>query len=170
MPTNSPQVKVDGTRSYGAEVVCTTRYRAARRCGRPPHGPQPVRAGAALQRPARHCRQGTVAWEIYADLPAVDLVLVPVGGGYQRGGGGPENPAPSVKIIGMIGAGCRCASLRRRPRRGLAAADTSAPWPTGTDLELGDLTFAHIQRYVDDIVTVTKPNSGRRRRLLTEAG
>ena len=176
MPTNSPQVKVAGTRSYGAEVVlydpATERREdvAARLMARspyvlvPPFNDADVIAG-----------QGTVGLEIFHDLPAVDLVLVPVGGGGLISGvaAALKTLRPEVKIIGVepeLAADAQ-ASFRAGRIIGWPAADTNRTLADGVrTLELGDLTFAHIQRYVDDIVTVSEAEiRAAARRLLTEA-
>ena len=176
MPTNSPRVKVAGTRSYGAEVVlydpATERREdvAARLMARspyvlvPPFNDADVIAG-----------QGTVGLEIFHDLPAVDLVLVPVGGGGLISGvaAALKTLRPEVKIIGVepeLAADAQ-ASFRAGRIIGWPAADTNRTLADGVrTLELGDLTFAHIQRYVDDIVTVSEVEiRAAARRLLTEA-
>ncbi|WP_375416947.1 threonine/serine dehydratase [uncultured Hymenobacter sp.] len=176
MPTNSPEVKVAGTRSYGAEVVlydpAVERREdvAARLMQRSPYVLVPpfndfhVIAG-----------QGTVGLEILQDLPAVDLVLVPVGGGGLISGLAValKTLRPEVKIIGVepeLAADAQ-ASLRSGQIVGWPAADTNRTLADGVrTLEVGDLTFAHLQRYVDDIITVSEAEIRRATRcLLTES-
>lgn len=176
MPTNSPQVKVDGTRRLGAEVVMydpavEKREDVAARLMTgapyvliPPFNDAHVIAG-----------QGTVGLEIFADLPAVDLVLLPVGGGGLISGVAVALKAlrPEVQIIGVepeLAADAQ-ASLQSGKIVGWPAADTNRTLADGVrTLEVGDLTFAHLQRYVDGIVTVSEAEiRAAARRLLTEA-
>lgn len=176
MPTNSPQVKVAGTRSYGAEVVlydpATERREevAARLMQRAPYVLVPP-----FNDPAIIAGQGTVGLEIFADLPAVDLVLVPVGGGGLISGLAValKTLRPAVKIIGIepeLAADAQ-ASLRAGQIVAWPAADTNRTLADGVrTLAVGDLTFAHLQRYVDDIITVSEAEiRAAAQRLLTEA-
>ena len=176
MPTNSPAVKVTATRSYGAEVVLydpalEKREDVATRLMEqspyvlvPPFNDAHVIAG-----------QGTVGLEIFQDLPTVDMVLVPVGGGGLISGLAValKTLRPSVKIIGVepeLAADAQ-ASLRSGQIVGWPAADTNRTLADGVrTLQVGDLTFAHLQRYVDDIITVSEAEiRTATRRLLTEA-
>lgn len=176
MPTNSPKVKIAATRSYGAEVVLydpATEKRedvAARLMERrpyvlvPPFNDAHVIAG-----------QGTVGLEIFADLPDVDLVLVPVGGGGLISGvaAALKQLKPSVKIIGVepeLAADAQ-ESFRSGQIVELPAAHTNRTIADGVrTLRVGDLTFAHIQRYVDDIVTVSEEEIRQvTRRLILDA-
>ena len=176
MPTNSPQVKVAATRGYGAEVVlydpaAEKREDVAARLMQaspyvlvPPFNDPYIIAG-----------QGTVGLEIFQDLPLVDLVLVPVGGGGLISGLAValKTLRPEVKIIGVepeLAADAQ-ASLRSGHIVSLPAADTFRTLADGVrTLQVGELTFAHMKRYVDDIVTVSELEiRAAARRLLTEA-
>ena len=175
MPTNSPKVKVAATRGYGAEVVlfdpATERREdvAARLMARKPYVLVPP-----FNDPYVIAGQGTVGLEIFHDLPDVDLVLTPVGGGGLISGVAVALKAlrPGVKIIGVepaLAADAQ-ASLRAGRVVGWSAADTNRTIADGVrTLEVGDLTFAHMQRYVDDIITVSEAEIRMAaRRLLTE--
>ena len=178
MPTNSPRVKVAGTRGYGAEVVlydpATERRedvaaRIMQALAEPPVLVPPFNDAGVI------AGQGTVGLEIFQDLPAVDLVLVPVGGGGLISGVAValKTLRPSVKIIGVepeLAADAQ-ASFRAGQIVAWPAADTNRTLADGVrTLALGDLTFAHVQHYVDDIITVSEAElRAAARRLLTEA-
>lgn len=176
MPVNAPTVKVEATRAYGAQVVlydpATERREAvAERLMQgqswvlvPPFNDPYVIAG-----------QGTVGLEIWEDLPSVELVLVPVGGGGLIGGIATalKTLNPAIKIVGVEPEVAADAHESFRSGRIVeyTAAQTARTLADGVrTLSVGDLTFAHIQRYVDDIITVSEAEiRTAARRLLFEA-
>lgn len=177
MPTNAPQVKIAATRALGAEVVLydpATENReelAARILAQNP--------GAALVPPFNDALviagQGTAGLEIAEDLPAVDLVLTPVGGGGLVSGVAAAVKAlcPQAKVVGVepeLAADAQ-ASFRAGRVVTWAAADTSRTLADGVrTTSVGDLTFAHLQALVDDIVTVSEAElRAAARRLLLQA-
>ena len=158
MPDNSPTVKVDATRGYGAEVLLV-----------PPAEREAVAAavlderGLTLIPPYDHvdiiAGQGTVGLEIIEDLPSVDVVVVPVGGGGLASGVASAVKAlvPSVAVIGVEPADAADAA------ESLAAGELR-PWPLerrirtvadGLRTGLSELTLAHLSKHLDGIVTVT---------------
>ncbi|GAA1217471.1 threonine ammonia-lyase [Prauserella alba] len=159
MPENTPQVKVEGTRRYGAEVVLvpsgqreSVAYRLVEELG------------AALVPPFDHpdiiAGQGTAGLEIADDLPDVELVLVPISGGGLASGIGTAVKAlcPNAAVIGV------------EPELAADAADSLragkiVEWPVedrvrtiadGLRSQPSELTFAHLQTVLDGIVTVTE--------------
>ncbi len=176
MPTNAPAVKVAATRALGAKVVLydpaverredvAARLQTQRpRVLVPPFDDPYVIAG-----------QGTAGLEIFEDLPAVELVLAPVGGGGLLSGLAVALKAlkPSIKIIGVepeLAADAQ-ASLRAGRVVEWPAADTNRTLADGVrTLRLSELTFRHLRTYADDIVAVSEADLRRAaRRLLTEA-
>lgn len=176
MPTNAPGIKIEATRRYGADVVLydpTTQKREAvaqeLMKGHdwtlvPPFNDPYVIAG-----------QGTIGLEIFEDLPRVDLVITPVGGGGLISGISTALKMlnPRVKVIGVepeVAADAQ-ASLRSGHIVEMTSAETSRTIADGVrTLALGDLTFAHVRQYVDDIVTVSEADIRQAtRRLLLEA-
>jgi len=158
MPDTAPQVKIEATRRFGAEVVLVpaadresrTRTLADQRGLRivPPYDHPDIIAG-----------QGTVGLEIVADLPDVAVVLVPVGGGGLASGVATvvKALAPGVAVIGVEPA------LAADAADSLAAGELR-PWTTreryrtvadGLRTSLSELTFAHLRARLDRIVTVT---------------
>lgn len=162
MPTNAPSIKIEATRGYGATVVLydplsENREEVTARLmdGHawvlvPPFNDPHVIAG-----------QGTMGLEIVGDLPDVDTVLVPIGGGGMISGIATAIRAlkPGVRIIGVEPE--MADDARQSFERGqivtLSAAQTGRTLADGVrTLALGDLTFAHIRTLVDQIVTVSE--------------
>jgi threonine dehydratase len=163
MPNVSPQVKIDAVEALGAEVRLVepaerehvTRQLAAERGLSivPPYDHRDIIAG-----------QGTVGLEILEDLPEVDVILVPVGGGGLASGVATAAKAlkPTVKVVGVEPA------LAADARDSLAAGQLRA-WPVdqtyrtsadGLRTNLSPLTFAHLRARLDGIVTVAEDEIG----------
>jgi threo-3-hydroxy-L-aspartate ammonia-lyase len=160
MPSNSTPAKVAAVKALGAAVELVPpeqREQAAKALAAerglvlvPPYDDHAVMAG-----------QGTIGLEICADLPDVDAVLVPIGGGGLISGIAVAIKAlrPNAKVIGVEPelAGDAAESLRRGER---TAWDVPRARRTIADglraVVLGELTWPHIHRYVDAIVTVTE--------------
>ena len=157
MPTTTPLIKVNRTRNYGAEVIlegndfdecCAYAYRLAEDKNMTfvhPFNDLAVATG-----------QGTIAMEIIKELPTVDYILVPVGGGGLCAGISTLAKLlnPKIKVIGVEPAGANCMqeSLKAGHVVELKSADTIAD---GTAVRCpGDLIFPYIQENVDDIITI----------------
>jgi threonine dehydratase len=162
MPDNAPPVKVEGTRALGAEIV---------RCGPASDERQAVAEQLAAERglvivppfddPWIMAGQGTVGLEIADDLPPVEVVLVPVGGGGLISGVATAIKArrPQARVIGVEPALAADAQQSFREGHVVAwpAADTSRTLADGVRTQsLGALTYAVIRERVDDIVTVSE--------------
>lgn len=157
MPTTTPLVKVNNTKDYGAEVVlCGETFDdAAAEAMRlveekgytyiPPFNDLTVATG-----------QGTIAYEIFQDLPDVDIILVPIGGGGLAAGVATLAKLlnPHVKVIGVepTGAASMKASLEAGHIVTLPSVNTIAD---GVAVKTpGDLVFPYIQQNVDGILTI----------------
>jgi threonine dehydratase len=160
MPDAAPAVKVDGVRRLGAEVVIvspaerdTRAFELAAEHGYvlvPPYDDADVLAG-----------QGTVGLEIAADLPGAATLLVPVSGGGLLGGVATavKARAPQIRVIGVEPelAGDAAESFRRQERVSWLPEQTYRTIADGLrTTALGEIPWRQIQRYVDDIVTVTE--------------
>ena len=157
MPETAPAVKVEGTRSYGAEVLFegTTSVQRRRRA-------EAVAAerGLTMVPPFDHpdiiAGQGTVGREILEDQPSVDTVYVPVGGGGLIAGvaAAVKQRRPSTRIVGVEPVGA--AAMARSVEAGAPVTlDNVASIADGLlPVRPGDLTFAHVAAFVDHIVTV----------------
>jgi len=157
MPTSTPLMKVNRTKSYGAEVVlygdvydeaCAHAYELAEMHGYTfihPFDDETVATG-----------QGTIAMEIIKELPLVDYILVPIGGGGLATGVSTlvKLLNPKIKVIGVepAGAACMKESLRKGEVITLTDINTIAD---GTAVKTpGSSIFPYIQKNLDDIITV----------------
>ncbi len=172
MPDNAPQIKIDSTRAFGAEVVFVgpasseRKQKAEALAGEhgyiiiPPYNDEKIIAGA-----------GTTGLEIFTDLPDADIVLVPVGGGGLISG-----IAAAVKLAGWKGKvvgvepelACDAqASLRSGRIMEFSAEQTSRTLADGLRTQsVGEINFEHIRRFIDDIVTVSESEILEAMRLL----
>lgn len=157
MPTNTPFIKVERTRGYGAEVVLhgdvyDESYDYALKLAEE-HGYTFVHPFNDL---AVATGQGTIAMEIIQELPLVDCILVPIGGGGLATGVSTLAKLinPHIKVIGVepAGAACMKASLEAGHVVKLPAVNTIAD---GTAVQQpGDIIFPYIQKNLDGIITV----------------
>ncbi|MBE5907282.1 MAG: threonine ammonia-lyase [Lachnospiraceae bacterium] len=157
MPTTTPLIKVNRTKSYGAEVVlygdvydeaCEYALKLAKEEGYTFIHP--------FDDPAVATGQGTIAMEIIKELPLVDYILVPIGGGGLATGVSTLAKLinPKIKVIGVEpeGAACMKASLAKGEVTTLPTVNTIAD---GTAVKTpGTQIFPYIQKNIDDIVTV----------------
>lgn len=158
MPTTTPLIKVERTKDLGAEVVLAGNvydeaYEEAVRLAE--------EQGLTFIHPfndlAVATGQGTIAMEIVQELPLVDIILVPIGGGGLITGVATLAKLlnPRITVIGVepAGAACMKASLEAGHVVKLPSANTIAD---GTAvLEPGDKIFPYVQQNVDNIITVT---------------
>ncbi|HEY2464264.1 MAG TPA: pyridoxal-phosphate dependent enzyme [Steroidobacteraceae bacterium] len=156
MPSNSPQAKQAAVRRYGGDVVLCEPTLAAREST----ARQVMeRTGAVFIHPYDDLRvmagQGTTAIELLEDVPGLDMILCPVGGGGQLSGIAVAAKAikPAVRVIGVepVGADDAARSLKAGKIIPMLEPRTIAD---GLKTSLGQRPFAEIMRLVDDIVTV----------------
>lgn len=116
--------------------------------------------------------QGTVGLEILEDLPDVAAVLVPVGGGGLSAGvaAAVKQRRPSARIIGVEPTGAPKLSRARLAGAPVRLDSTSSIADGLLAVEIGRLTFAHHQRYVDDVIVVEDAAMRRAMRLLLDRG
>ena len=164
MPETAPAIKVDGARSYGAEVIVegtTSLERKARAES------EAVRRGLSMVPPFDHpdivAGQGTVGKEILEDAPAVDAVYVPIGGGGLIAGvaAAVKHQRPTTRVVGVepVGAAAMAASVGAGEPVTLESVGSIADGLL--PVRPGDLTFAHVRRFVDDVVTVDDDAIGK---------
>lgn len=157
MPTTTPLMKVNRTKSYGAEVVlygdvydeaCAKAYELAEEKGYTfihPFDDLTVATG-----------QGTIAMEIFKELPLVDFILVPIGGGGLATGVSTLAKLlnPKIRVIGVEPAGANCMqeSLKNGQVTTLPKVNTIAD---GTAVKTpGSKLFPYIKENLDGIITV----------------
>lgn len=157
MPTTTPLIKVNRTKGYGAEVIlygdvydeaCDKAYELAREYGYTFVHP--------FDDPAVATGQGTIAMEIVKELPLVDDILVPVGGGGLATGVSvlAKLLNPKIKVIGVEPANANClqVSIQNGKVTTLPKVNTIAD---GTAVKTpGEKIFPYLQENLDDIVTV----------------
>jgi len=159
VPDVAPRIKVEATRAYGAEVIEV------------PIGEHEAKAhelaaerGLTLVPPYDHAAiiagQGTAGLEIADDLPDVEVVLVPVSGGGLASGVGTAIKArcPQARVIGVEPAlaGDATEGLRLGRQVDWPQADRARTIADGLRAQPSELTFAHLQAVVDDMVTVSE--------------
>ena len=157
MPTTTPLMKVNRTKSYGAEVVL--------------YGDVYDEAAAHAQQLAEDhgytfihpfddlavaTGQGTIAMEIFKELPLVDYILVPVGGGGLATGVSTLAKLlnPNIKVIGVEPAGANC--LQKSLKAGkVVTLDSVNTIADGTAVKTpGTNIFPYLQAGLDDVLTV----------------
>lgn len=157
MPTTAPLIKVEGARGFGAEVIFAGTTSADRKIRAEQEA---MERGLTMVPPFDHewiiAGQGTLGLEILDQCPHVGAVLVPVGGGGLLAGvaAAIKQSRPSVRVIGVEPSGA--AAMKASLEQGRAVTlDTTASVADGLmPVRPGDLTFAHAQTYVDEVITV----------------
>ena len=157
MPTTTPLIKVNRTKGYGAEVVlygdvydeaCEKAYELAKENGYTFIHP--------FDDPAVATGQGTIAMEIIKELPVVDYILVPVGGGGLATGVSTLAKLlnPKIKVIGVEPEGANC--LHESVKAGkVLTLDHVSTIADGTAVKTpGSRIFPYLQKNLDDIITV----------------
>ena len=157
MPTTTPLIKVNRTKGYGAEVIlygnvydeaCEYAMKLAKEKGLTfvhPFDDLDVATG-----------QGSIAMEIIKELPTVDYILVPIGGGGLATGVSTLAKLlnPHIKVIGVepSGAACMKASLEKGEVVTLPHVNTIAD---GTAVQTpGEHIFPYLQENLDDVITI----------------
>jgi threonine dehydratase len=176
MPSNASKVKLEATRGLGAEVILVgpaseDRIRKAEELEKerglvpvPPYNDEKIIAG-----------QGTIGLEILEDMPNVDVVLVPVGGGGIISGIATaiKESHSRAKVIGVepeFAADAR-ESLRTGKIQVTLAENAAKTLADGLRSQsVGPITFEHIRKYVDAIIAVKEDEIKQAMRTLLFAG
>lgn len=157
MPTTTPLIKVNRTRNYGAEVVlvgndfdeaCAYAVRLAGEKGYTfvhPFDDLDVATG-----------QGSIAMEIIKELPTVDYILVPVGGGGLCTGVSvlAKLLNPKIKVIGVEPAGANCLQASLQAGEVLTLPSTSTIADGTAVRRPGEKLFPYLRENVDEIITI----------------
>ena len=116
--------------------------------------------------------QGTIGLEILTDLPDVATVFVPVGGGGLSAGvaAAIKLHRPATRVIGVEPSGAPKLSRARKAGSPVKLETTSSIADGLLAVEIGHLTFAHHQRYIDDVVLVDDAAMKRAMRVLLDRG
>ena len=159
MPTTAPAVKFEGARAYGAEVVfCGTttieRRLEAERIA--------AERGMTMVPPFDHpwviAGQGTIGLEILEDLPGVEAIYLPVGGGGLVSGvaAAVKRLQPAVRIVGVEPTGAPKMTRSLAAGHPVTLESTSSIADGLLAVRPADITFAHVAALVDEVVTVTE--------------
>jgi threonine dehydratase len=172
MPSDIPAIKRDATKALGAEIILVgpgslERQQRAEELAEqhgyaivPPFNDEKIIAG-----------QGTIGLEILEDLPTVETILVPVGGGGMLSGiaTAVKLSNPSINVIGVepeLAADAQ-ASLRAGKITESSAGEATRTIADGLRSQsIGPINFEHIRKYVDDIITVSEFEIRQATRLL----
>ena len=157
MPTTTPLVKVNNTKDYGAQVILHGEVfdDAAELAAR-----MAEEQGLTYVHPFNDLTlatgQGTIAYEIFQDLPDVDVILVPIGGGGLATGVSTLAKLlnPNVTVIGVEPSGA--ASMKASLDAGhVVTLDRVETIADGVAVKTpGDQIFPYIQKNIDDIITI----------------
>ena len=157
MPTTAPAVKVEGVRSYGAEVIFegTTSIARQQRAEK-----EAAARGLTVIPPFDHPRviagQGTVGLELLEQVPDLATVYVPMGGGGLIAGVSTalKLSNPAVRVIGVEPVGAMKMRAARDAGHPVTLEKTASIGDGIMNMRAGDITFAHVQQHVDELVAV----------------
>jgi threonine dehydratase len=170
MPSNAPKAKQGSVARYGGKIIfCEPTLQA-----RESTVEQVIaETGAILIHPYNDLHvmagQGTTAVELLEDVPDLDVILCPVGGGGHLSGiaVAAKTMKPTVRVVGVEPAGADDASRSFRSGQIVPMVNPKTI-ADGLRSSLGEKPFAEIRRYVDDIVTVSEDSIVQAMRLIWE--
>jgi threonine dehydratase len=157
MPTTAPPIKIEGARGFGAEVIFagTTSVERKKRAEE-----EAASRGLTMVPPFDHewiiAGQGTLGLEILEQCPGVQTVLVPVGGGGLLAGvaAAIKQTRPGVRVIGVEPTGAAAMKASLEAGHAVTLPTTASVADGLMPVRPGDLTFAHAQKFVDQVITV----------------
>ena len=159
MPTTAPQVKIDGCKAYGAEVIMegTTSLHRQKRAEE-----EAGARGLTIVPPFDHRQiiagQGTMGLEILEQCPDLTTVVVPVGGGGMAAGvaAAVKMSKPGVRVVAVEPEGAPKMTKSFEAGHPVTLPSSRSIADGLMNLRPGDLTFAHIRAFVDEVVTVSE--------------
>jgi threonine dehydratase len=157
MPTSAPAIKVEGARGFGAEVIFEGTTSAQRKSRAEQEAST---RGLTIVPPFDHpwiiAGQGTAGLEIVEQAPPLGTVIAQMGGGGLVSGvaAAVKRLSPSTRVIGVEPAGAAKITASRAAGRPVTLEKTASVADGLMPVRPGDLTFAHVQAFVDDVVTV----------------
>jgi threonine dehydratase len=157
MPTTAPQIKIDGAKAFGAEVILAGTTSSDRRARAEAEA---AARGLTMVPPFDHewiiAGQATAGLEILRQQPDLAAVLVPIGGGGLIAGvaAAIKLSKPDVMVIGVEPAGAAAMKASVDAGHPVTLARTETIADGLMPVRPGDLTFAHVQRFVDRVITV----------------
>ena len=157
MPTTAPSIKIEGAKGFGAEVILEGTTSADRRARAEQEA---AGRGLTVVPPFDHewiiAGQGTAGLEILEQRPDVAAVVVPIGGGGLVAGvaAAIKQSNPSIRVIGVEPAGAAAMKASLDAGHPVTLPRTHSVADGLMPVRPGDLTFAHVQAYVDAVITV----------------
>jgi threonine dehydratase len=157
MPTTAPDIKIEGARAFGAEVILEGTTSADRRARAEAEAEA---RGLTMVPPFDHewiiAGQGTAGLEILEQRPDVAAVVAPIGGGGLVAGiaAAIKQSKPGVRVIGVEPAGAAAMKASVDAGRPVTLPTTHSVADGLMPVRAGDLTFAHVQAFVDAVITV----------------
>ena len=157
MPTTAPTIKVEGAKSFGAEVIFAGTTSVERRARAEQEA---ASRGLTMVPPFDHewiiAGQGTLGLEILEQNPEVATILVPVGGGGLLAGVATavKLSKPAVRVIGVEPSGAAAMKASLDAGEPVTLPKTESVADGLMPVRPGDLTFAHAREYVDEVITV----------------
>jgi threonine dehydratase len=173
VPTTVTSTKRAGVKRLGARIELA----GATTVDRMQRAQEIARAeGRTVVPPSDHpliiAGQGTIGLEIVQDLPSVETIVVPVGGGGLSAGiaTAVKMRIPEARVVGVEPAGAPKLSRARAAGRPVRLEKTSSIADALLAVEIGHIPFAHHQRYLDDVVLVDDDAIRRAMRVLLDRG
>lgn len=158
MPQDAPPIKLAATRGYGAEVVLYDRASAVREeIGRALASERGYTIVPPYDHPHVIAGQGTAALELFAEVPDLDLLLVPCGGGGLLSGSAlaAKAVAPGCRVIGVEPAAADDATRSFKTGELVRVHEPATIADGARTPSLGDYTFPLVRELVSDMVTVS---------------
>ncbi|HET7221295.1 MAG TPA: threonine/serine dehydratase [Vicinamibacterales bacterium] len=157
MPTTAPKIKIDGARAFGAEVILAGTTSSERRARAEAEA---AARGLTMVPPFDHewiiAGQATAGLEILEQRPDVAAVLVPIGGGGLAAGvaAAIKLSKPDVMVIGVEPSGAAAMKDSVDAGHPVTLPKTETIADGLMPVRPGDLTFAHVQKFIDRVITV----------------
>jgi threo-3-hydroxy-L-aspartate ammonia-lyase len=157
MPDDAPRVKLNATREYGGEVILYDKHEATREeLGRKIAAERGLTVIPPYDHPDIIAGQGTLALELHQDVPELDVLLAPCGGGGLLSGCAVASKAlrPNCRVIGVEPAAADDATRSFKTGVLQTVHNPETVADGARTPSLGKLTFPLIQQHVDDMITI----------------
>lgn len=159
MPTTAPQTKIDATRGYGATVILEgLDFGSAVTHAKDLAAHEGLEFIHAFDDPAIVAGQGTLGLDLIEDVPDVDTVVVPIGGGGLIGGIGAAlaEQKPDVRIVGVQASDAATVPDSLKKGQPVSSNNTETIADGIATGSTAERTFSLIEEHVDVVVTVTE--------------
>ena len=157
MPTTAPAIKVEGARAFGAEVIFAGTTSVERRARAEQEA---ASRGLTMVPPFDHewiiAGAGSLGLEILEQCPEPGVILVPVGGGGLLAGvaAAVKLTKPGIRVVGVEPTGAAAMKASLEAGHAVTLPKTASIADGLMPVRPGDLTFAHAQKFADEVITV----------------